>query len=250
MDSDGKVVRRITGPAAAGMQRVNWDLRYPAATMGATPAQPFVDPDQPPEPPSGHLVMPGKFTVSLAKRVNGVTTQFDGPVSFSVVVEGAETMAAGDRASLGEFQQKLARLQRAVIAALDTANNLKTRVGLIRRAVEEATDTDNRLGAEARAIEKRADEIIEALRGGRQEGDTPPPSINQRVNGIANRQRMAAARPTATQVEQYDIAAEEFKPVLAKLRALVEGDLVKLEKAAEAAGAPWTPGRLPEWNDK
>jgi hypothetical protein len=37
---------------------------------------------------------------------------------------------------------------------------------------------------------------------------------------------------------------------LAKLRTLVEGDLVKLEKALEAAGAPWTPGRVPEWTDK
>jgi photosystem II stability/assembly factor-like uncharacterized protein len=250
MDAEGRIVRRVTRPAASGIQRVTWDLRYPAATLGASPAQQFGDPDQPPEPPSGHLVMPGKFMISLAKRVNGVTTQLGGPAGFSVLAEGAEAMAAADRAALAEFQQKLARLQRAVTGALEAANNLKTRVGLIRRAVDEAGDPDHRLAAEARALEKRADEIIEALRGDRQAGDTPPPSINQRVNSIANRQRMAAARPTATQVEQYNIAAEEFRPVLAKLRTLAESDLVKLEKAAEAAGAPWTPGRLPDWNDK
>jgi hypothetical protein len=27
-------------------------------------------------------------------------------------------------------------------------------------------------------------------------------------------------------------------------------DLAKLEKEMEAAGAPWTPGRLPEWQDQ
>jgi hypothetical protein len=37
---------------------------------------------------------------------------------------------------------------------------------------------------------------------------------------------------------------------LAKLRTLAEVDLVKLEKDMEAAGAPWTPGRVPVWTEK
>jgi len=35
--------------------------------------------------------------------------------------------------------------------------------------------------------------------------------------------------------------------VLSKLRTLVETDLAGLEAKAEAAGAPWTPGRVPRW---
>jgi hypothetical protein len=31
---------------------------------------------------------------------------------------------------------------------------------------------------------------------------------------------------------------------------LVEVDLATLEKDMEAAGAPWTPGRVPLWTDK
>jgi hypothetical protein len=31
---------------------------------------------------------------------------------------------------------------------------------------------------------------------------------------------------------------------------LVEVDLTKLEKDMESAGAPWTPGRVPEWREK
>jgi hypothetical protein len=70
------------------------------------------------------------------------------------------------------------------------------------------------------------------------------------AGGSAGCRRTCRARPAQNQVEQYAITAEEFKPVLAKLRTLVESDLVKLEKALEAAGAPWTPGRVPEWTDK
>ncbi len=32
-DSNDRVVRRLTGPVTAGIQRVTWDLRYPAANL-------------------------------------------------------------------------------------------------------------------------------------------------------------------------------------------------------------------------
>src|SRR5688500_5701814 len=54
-DSEGRVVRRLSGPVGAGIHRVNWDLRYPAAGLAAPPP-PDADPDF--EPPSGPLVMP------------------------------------------------------------------------------------------------------------------------------------------------------------------------------------------------
>jgi photosystem II stability/assembly factor-like uncharacterized protein len=251
-DADGKVVRRVTGPTANGIHRITWDLRFPVSVItGSPPARGEEEqPGDGPPAPSGPLVMPGKFSVSLAKRVDGVTTPLVGPQSFSVVVQGAETMTAADRAALAEFQQKLVRLQRAVTGAIETASSVKTRLGLLRRALQEAPATEPRLEQEAKALEKRTDEMLDALRGGRATSETPPPPINARVNNIANRQRMAAVRPTQTQIDQYTIAAEEFKPVLAKLRTLVESDLIKLEKAVEATGAPWTPGRLPEWNDQ
>jgi hypothetical protein len=58
------------------------------------------------------------------------------------------------------------------------------------------------------------------------------------------------AKPTQSDVDSYTIAASEFGDQLAKLRTLVDADLVKLEKDMEAAGAPWTPGRVPEWSEK
>ena len=59
-----------------------------------------------------------------------------------------------------------------------------------------------------------------------------------------------AGEATQTQVDQYNIAADEFKAQLTKLKVLVETDLARHERAVDAAGAPWTPGRLPEWNDR
>ncbi len=45
----------------------------------------------------------------------------------------------------------------------------------------------------------------------------------------------------------YDIAAEEFRGVLDDLKA-IEAELRSLESELEDLGAPYTPGRVPEWN--
>ena len=105
---------------------------------------------------------------------------------------------------------------------------------------------------DAQAIERKLDDILRALRGdqtARSRNQDTPPSINDRVGTILGEQRMSSSRPTRTQQEHYAAAAADFETTLAGLRSLVEGDLARLEKGMEAAGAPWTPGRIPEWTN-
>jgi hypothetical protein len=77
-----------------------------------------------------------------------------------------------------------------------------------------------------------------------------PTSINGRVEAILEGERFALTKPTQTHLDNYSIAAAEFAGQLDRLHVLVEVDFAKLEKDMEAAGAPWTPGRVPEWRDK
>lgn len=63
---------------------------------------------------------------------------------------------------------------------------------------------------------------------------------------IASLQKVLIETPKTCR-EAYEIAGTEFAATLAKLRTLIGTDLVRLDAEAEAAGAPWTPGRLPEW---
>jgi hypothetical protein len=63
-------------------------------------------------------------------------------------------------------------------------------------------------------------------------------------------ERFSITRPTQTHIDAYNIAADEFGQQLTKLRALIQTDLAKLEKDMEAAGAPWTPGRVPDWQQE
>ncbi len=250
-DSAGRVVRRLTGPITAGMQRVSWDLRHPSPALPPPPNPEGDDPFA--DPPAGPLVMPGTYKVSVAKRVGGVFTPLGQPQEFQVVVEGQESMPAADRASLVDFQQKTARLQRAVSGALEAANALKPRLVAIRRALLDTPSAPESLLNEATMLDKRTSDILRFLRGdtaARQRNMITPPSISERVGGIVGAQRMSTSRPTGTQQGQYTAASGEFEGVLAQLRQLIEGDLARLEKQMEASGAPWTPGRIPEWKDQ
>jgi hypothetical protein len=80
-DTAGTVVRRVEGETTKGFHRVAWDLRLPAPQ--AIGSRPRTDDDEG-EEPSGVLAAPGTYTVSLAKQVDGKTTELAGPVRFEV----------------------------------------------------------------------------------------------------------------------------------------------------------------------
>ena len=250
-DSSGAVVRRINGAIAAGVQRVTWDLRYPAAQL-APPRAPGGDgilEELFGAPPSGHLVMPGRYSVTLATRVDGEWRALGRSQSFDVVTAGTLTLAAADRQKLFTFQQKAQRLQRTLGGANGLAGETRTALASARRAIQETPGAGDNLMNEVVLLERRVNEILKSLNGDRTLAaryENPPPSIASRVSTVAASLRMANARPTPTQIAQFEIAAAEFETVLRDLRQLVEVDLPKLRRAMDAAGAPWTSGRIPQ----
>lgn len=250
IDSEGKIVRRIRAPAGQGVQRAVWDMRHSAPSISAAPpagAAAFGGGGGGGGfGPQGPLVMPGKYSVSMAMSANGVVTALPGTQSFNVVVEGKEGMTDADRTLLAEFQRKVSSLQRSLSAASDVATIAKTRIGLLKRAAADAPVENKRLIDQAEAFDNEIDSLINQLRGGRENTEIPPPSIASRLGNVVGTIRLSTIRPTQTQLEQFDLVSAEYAPVLFKLRALVETDLPRFEKTLEEAGAPITPGRLPQ----
>ncbi len=246
-DSAGKVVRRIQGPAAPGMNRVAWDLRTPAPVVSNVtfdPNNPFAD------IPSGWLVLPGTYSVSVAQRVDGVTTQLAGPTNFTVKL--LDQRSEADIQALAAFQKKLLGLQRSMIGALNATGEMKARIGAIKRALLDTPGADPKLMDDAVAIEKKLNAMSIRLSGDSviaARNENVPPALADRLFEVVAEQSSTLSRPTQTHQRQYEIVAGDFQQYLGELRALVEGDLTRLEKAMEAAGAPYTPGRLPEWKD-
>jgi photosystem II stability/assembly factor-like uncharacterized protein len=249
-DADGNVVRRLTGPVKTGVHRVAWDLRFPAANP--TSLKPAPPPTENPffEPPKGPLAVPGTYTVSFEKRVDGVTTAFGEPQTFQVESLGLQTLKAADAAELLAFERKTARLQRAVLGAIDAAEEAQEHLKAVKKAIDDTPAADAKLATEARRIDRALDDLLVSLRGDRvmaRHNEPTPMSTQERVQAIVYTQWSTTVAPTGTSRKAYATAADAFEQELATLRTLVGTDLPALEAAMEKAGAPWTPGRIPEW---
>jgi hypothetical protein len=99
-------------------------------------------------------------------------------------------------------------------------------------------------------LEKSLAEIELVLNGDRlwrSHNEGTAASISEHVQAAASPTRGTTGRPTKTAMEQYQIASDELAAEIPKLRKLIDGDIKALEKQLDAAGAPPTPGRLPEW---
>ena len=56
----------------------------------------------------------------------------------------------------------------------------------------------------------------------------------------------STAAPTQTFIDSYDASVKQFTPVLNDIKTTGEA-IKKLEQKLEQSGAPYTPGRVPEW---
>jgi photosystem II stability/assembly factor-like uncharacterized protein len=250
-DESGAAIRRVDGNTDEGFQRVAWDLRYAAPKVKEHSEE--GEGDFPDSGTQGPLVLSGNYSVRMFEKVGSVVTEVAGPQSFKVVTEGSASLSAADRAAQEQFLRKVARLYRAVSGAQQTAEEVQTRLKTIGEALREVPAVEKELGAVADGLEQRNREILRAIEGDNvmaRRSENVPSSISGRVESVMEGERFSLAKPTASHVDSYNIAAAEFAEQLGKLRTLVEVDLNKLEKDMEAAGAPWTPGRVPEWSEK
>jgi len=191
------------------------------------------------EPPTGPLTLPGSYTVTLAKEVEGQVTELTSPVSFRVIPLDLATFSAHDKAAVLAFQQKVARLQRAVEGACGLRAKLRTGsptcarpfVRPPRRTVARGGSArpGQPIGGRARPTPRRFH-----ARQTRRTIATLNPGAGQPCH---NSQWRATSPPTGTEQDAYRYAGGLFEKALAELRSLVERDLANLEKQLEAAGA-------------
>ena len=253
-DANNQPLRRLNAINAPGFHRIAWDLRYPAPSLPPERADGGDDDpiaDFRPQA-GGPLVMPGKYTIKLFAKSEGAVSDLGQPEAFNVDADTASPVRPEDRLALAAFQQKVAKLYRALSGSINTANDTRTRLRAIKRALNETPTADPKLAKTAEQLEMQVIEFLRTTRGDEvlaRRNENVPASISERVQNIMSGERQAIQKPTQTHVMNYQIAAEEFSGELAKLRKVVDVDLRDLEKQMEAAGAPWTPGRVPEWKE-
>ena len=244
-DTQGQVVRRLTGPADKGFHRVVWDLRFPAPNPARLDASKHSIWSQPPE---GPMVNPGHYTVSLARFDGTRFHTLAGPEGFELVPLKLATLNAEDKQAVLAFERETSELQRRVLGAGRVLDELEQRFKLIRRALIDTPDVQGSLLIQLGQLEQRVREMRVRFEGDavvRAHHEPVAPGIRQRVSRIIDGLWYTSSTPTKTQQESYRIAKEQFKRLNTALNKLVREDLTALNAKLDEIGAPWTPGRLP-----
>ena len=105
---------------------------------------------------------------------------------------------------------------------------------------------------EADALMRELDKVMIVLRGDpaiESFNEQTPTAIISRVREVASGERLSSSLPSATHRQQYEIASAEFSDALKQLKALY-ARFDALQQKVEHIGAPWTSGRLPEWEQE
>ncbi len=247
-NEQGDIVRKLKSPAKKGVSRIVWDFRYPSSNpinLNQTPTDnPFQSNDV------GQFVTPGTYTVALASNVGGVFTDLSGPEKFIVKVLPGTTLPTATRPALVAWQRKAAELQRSVQGASGTLTDANNRIKHLKEAIFSIARPNQDFVKEALSIEEKLRSIQQKMNGDpiatRLDMDTPP-SITSRLFSAIYDGYNTTSDPTTTMKDQLQIAADEFEVILAELKTIVAGELKAFEEKLEAAGAPYTPGRIPDY---
>jgi len=236
-DSEGNLVRRIQAPAKKGFNRINWDLRYP----GFEPIKIKGEMD------SGVFVVPGTYSVSLAKVVNGVETAYDQSQSFEVKSIDNRTFASNDRKADLNFDMKAGRLYQAISGARKYLSELEKRIKYVKAATTETLALDQKTLALAHQMQRDLQEIKLSLNGNSviaKRAEPTPTSVYGYISYLMWSRGESTSPVNGQQKLRFKRASEGYADVYQRIKQLAES--VELtEKAIADAGGNWMPGVMP-----
>lgn len=245
MDEEDQVVRYLRAPAGKGLHRINWDLRYPDLSPTNTGE---ADPTS--SGSSSTFVLPGTYKVFMSQCVQGEIIQLTDSVVFEAKTLGNASLPAEGKAALVEFQRKVRRLSHSVNAASRVLRDLNTRITLYKAALKSVTVPHKELFSQIIDLEKKLAEIQRRMYGDslkRRLDLDAEPGLARRISSIIYEQWKSTSAPTQTQKDNYQIVEEEFTPIYQEIKKIMEEEVKNIEQKLNEIGAPYTPGRLPDW---
>lgn len=245
-DENGNFVRELRSPLKKGINKITWDLTYPAdysvTARNEAPAASL--------PSSNVFVLPGKYFVAMAENRKGKMSELGSKVAFDVKELNNRTIPANDRKTMTEFKMKALKLDNAIRAVSASVSEMEGKIAPYKAAVKAFRGQEAQLLInEVKELENGLKEVQIMLNG---DPVTGPLDMDD-VYSVRSRSRNAifdvigsTSDVTGTSLRNYDIAADEFAPILERVKALND-KFNAMDKRLAAMGAPLTPGRLPDW---
>ncbi len=244
-DEEGNFIRELRAPLKAGLNKILWDMEYPSDGIVSER-----DENQSKGlSSSGIFVLPGKYQVRLSKNENGVLSQLTNAEPFELKELNNRTIPAADRAELVSFKRKALKLNNAISAVSNEVKALSEKIPYYKAATKAlSSDQATKLFKEILLLENELDEIQVTLNG---DSDYSALDLDEMLS--LRRRASSAIRdiynstsniPGAAK-SNFELASEEFVPVLKKTKELKES-FDKMDDKMDALNAPYTPGRILE----
>ncbi|GAB5553931.1 MAG: hypothetical protein Sapg2KO_35220 [Saprospiraceae bacterium] len=239
-DAAGTIVRKLKTSYKTGVNRLTWSGRM----VDLSPASTRRDPSD------GMMAMPGAYSVTLFRHHNGDTKQLTEPESFELkILEGA-TLPAENQAELAAFSKETANFQRVYSGATSMLSSAGEKVSAMERAIMALPEPSAEWLGEVKKIKNTIADIRKTIYGDRRAStldiDTEP-GLSSRMRGVSYALYGTTSAPTKTMRNELKLAKEAFGPVYQAIKNLVQNDIKAMEQKLEAAGAPYTPGRMMEY---
>lgn len=236
-NADGTVVQRITGSAKKGINRVNWDLRYATKNV--------IELGQASGGGGGwfgggFMVVPGTYTATLSKLVDGEVTDLSEPMAFEVVPLRDGTLDAAEYDEMEIFQDDVIALQREITTFMNSIDKHLNLLKAMQTALSRADREDAEL--EKNLYDTNMDllnlkEKIDGSEARNEIGERNPPTPADRMFVGMRANFTSLYGPTDMHKQILEIGNKEF--------AAMEGDLssiadrfAQFERRLELIGAP------------
>ncbi|MGH9711548.1 MAG: hypothetical protein ACRD37_13485, partial [Candidatus Acidiferrales bacterium] len=242
LDSSGKTVREMDdAKAGAGINRVDWNLRYnppvkPTPEQEAAQAQGFFNGG-----PQGPMVEPGTYTVKVALGDNSQTQ------TVKIEEDPRIQITDADRATRHDLLMQLYDLYKRGDEGQKTIGGLKKSLADTLAAWKKpgAPKIPDDIRKQAEALSKKVDELSGKFvteRGAGGAGGplhyTPPP-LPQRVGRLMFQIEGYTAAPTQAEKDEMAGVSQQLTTALDSVHAIVNTDLANLNKALRDANVPY-----------
>jgi photosystem II stability/assembly factor-like uncharacterized protein len=249
-DAAGHIIRKLETKPQEGINRITWDLRYPATYPKKVEDFPRED-DYWDRERKGFPIMPGKYQVSLALFQNGKKTNLVDAQSFMVNMYNNSTLPAADSQVLTAFQNQVAELIRIIYGADNETQFINKTLKHIQQTLFSIQGEAEPILTQLIALQQELDDIDLTINGFPVKAsfeEIPPASypIKSRLEDLITSLSSNYQAPGAAQKESCQILLQQIQELIKRLKQVKEEKLPALEKQIDQLKAPWTRGRLIE----
>ena len=236
-NESGQVINTIVGPKNKGFNRINWKLDYPDKTgeklEGKSPTR------------RRTLATPGNYTVTLAKKVDGISHILAGPKEFKVIPLKEGALKGKSYDEINTFREEYHAFAQDLTATnLKLSKSLKL-INAMDNALKKADNPSSELFKRIHNAREIVLDIDKELSGDKTKaeiGESSNPTPNSYSGRFASILRNSTYGPTENHIAMFELSKKRLESIKVKLENVINNVLKPLKTDIQEAGAPWIEG--------